>query len=195
MNPEHPVVRGTSQNPDIYFQGREVQNRFFDRVPEIVCDYMQRIKNITGREYRLFDYYGAKDAEYVIVAMGSVCDTINETVDYLMQKGEKVGGLKVHLYRPFSEKHFFEAMPKSVKRIAVLDRTKEPGSPGEPLYLDVAKLYQKKETQPLVIGGRYGLGSKDTTPSQIIAVFDNLMDNEPRTITIGIIDDVAIFLK
>ena len=192
LNPEHPVVRGTSQNPDIYFQGREVQNRFFDRVPEIVCDYMQRIKNITGREYRLFDYYGAKDAEYVIVAMGSACDTINETVDYLMQKGEKVGGLKVHLYRPFSEKHFFEAMPKSVKRIAVLDRTKEPGSPGEPLYLDVAKLYQKKETQPLVIGGRYGLGSKDTTPSQIIAVFDNLMDNEPKdNFTIGIIDDVT----
>ncbi len=192
LNPEHPVVRGTSQNPDIYFQGREVQNRFFDKVPEIVCDYMHKIKNLTGREYHPFDYYGAKDAERVIVAMGSVCDTIQETIDYLMQKGEKVGVLKVHLYRPFSEKHFFESMPKTVKKIAVLDRTKEPGSPGEPLYLDVAKLYQKKEVQPQIIGGRYGLGSKDTTPSQIIAVFSNLMDKNPKNnFTIGINDDVT----
>lgn len=192
LNPEHPVARGTAQNPDIYFQGREVQNKFFDRVPDIVLSYMKKIREITGREYHLFDYYGARDAEYVIVAMGSVCDTIDETVDYLIEKGEKVGSLRVHLYRPFSEKHFLDAIPKTVKRIAVLDRTKEPGAPGEPLYLDVVKMYQKQVDRPLIIGGRYGLGSKDTTPSQIIAVFDNLMDKNPRdNFTIGINDDVT----
>ncbi len=192
LSPEHPVIRGTSQNPDIYFQGREVQNKFFDRVPDIVAGYMQEIKKLTGREYRPFDYYGASDAEYVIVAMGSVCDTIDEVIDYLAQKGEKVGAIRVHLYRPFSEKYFFEVMPKSVKRIAVLDRTKEPGSLGEPLYLDIAKLYQEQKEQPLIIGGRYGLGSKDTTPSQIIAVFNNLKQDQPKDkFTIGITDDVT----
>ncbi len=192
LSPEHPVIRGTSQNPDIYFQGREVQNKFFENVPDIVAGYMQEIKKVTGREYHPFDYYGASDAEHVIVAMGSVCDTIDEVIDYLSQKGEKVGAIRVHLYRPFSEKYFFEVMPKTVKRIAVLDRTKEPGSLGEPLYLDIAKLYQNQKEQPLIIGGRYGLGSKDTRPSQIIAVFDNLKDNEPKErFTIGIVDDVT----
>jgi len=192
LNPDHPVARGTAQNPDIYFQGREVQNRFFDRVPDIVLSYMKKIRDITGREYGLFDYYGARDAEYVIVAMGSVCDTIDETVDYLVNKGEKVGSLRVRLYRPFSVEHFLDALPKTVKRIAVLDRTKEPGAPGEPLYLDVVKAYSMKENRPLIVGGRYGLGSKDTTPSQIIAVFSNLMDKTPRdNFTIGINDDVT----
>ncbi|NLB79442.1 MAG: pyruvate:ferredoxin (flavodoxin) oxidoreductase, partial [Clostridiaceae bacterium] len=192
LNPEHPVVRGTAQNPDIYFQGREVQNRFFDNVPDIVSDYMKQIKEITGRCYYPFNYYGATDAENVIVAMGSVCDTIQETVDYLNGQGEKTGLLNVHLYRPFSEKHFFEAMPKTVKKIAVLDRTKEPGALGEPLYLDIVKIYQKQNIRPDIVGGRYGLGSKDTTPSQMIAVFKNLKEESPKdNFTIGIVDDVT----
>ena len=192
LNPEHPVVRGTAQNPDIYFQGREVQNRFFDNIPSIVEDYMNKFAKLTGRQYKLFDYYGAKDAEYVIVAMGSVCDTIDETIDYLMEKGEKVGAVRVHLYRPFSEKHFLEVMPPTVKKIAVLDRTKEPGSVGEPLYLDIAKVYQNKIKSPVIVGGRYGLGSKDTRPSQIIAVYENLKQDEPKNrFTIGITDDVT----
>jgi len=192
LNPEHPVARGTAQNPDIYFQGREVQNKFYDSVPDIVAGYMQEIKRITGREYHPFEYYGAKDAEYVIVAMGSVCDTIDETIDYLMAKGEKVGAVRVHLYRPFSEKYFFDVMPSTVKRIAVLDRTKEPGAPGEPLYLDVSKIYLSRNDRPIIIGGRYGLGSKDTRPSQIISVFDNLKQEQPKdNFTIGIVDDVT----
>jgi pyruvate-ferredoxin/flavodoxin oxidoreductase len=192
LNPEHPVARGTAQNPDIYFQGREVQNKFFERIPDIVAEYMQKIKTITGREYHPFDYYGAEDAEYLIVAMGSVCDTINETVDYLRGKGEKVGTIRVHLYRPFSEKYFFDVVPKTVKKIAVLDRTKEPGAPGEPLYLDVTKLYSKKADRPVIVGGRYGLGSKDTRPSQIISVFNNLKQEQPKdNFTIGIVDDVT----
>lgn len=192
INPEHPCIRGTAQNPDIYFQGREASNPFYERVPEIVEDYMREIKRITGREYHPFDYYGAKDAEYVIVAMGSVSETIEEVVDYLMGKGEKVGAIKVHLYRPFSEKYFYEALPKTVKSIGVLDRTKEPGSIGEPLYLDIAKLFYKGDYKPSIVGGRYGLGSKDTTPSQILAVFDNIMKPEPKDgFTIGIVDDVT----
>jgi len=192
LNPEHPVVRGTAQNPDIYFQGREVQNRFFDNIPGIVQEYMDRFAELTGRQYRLFDYYGAEDAEYVIVAMGSVCDTIDETIDYLLKKGEKVGAVRVHLYRPFSGKHFLEVVPQTVKKIAVLDRTKEPGSLGEPLYLDISKLYQNKPDSPVIVGGRYGLGSKDTRPSQIIAVFDNLKQDQPKDrFTIGITDDVT----
>lgn len=192
LNPEHPVVRGTAQNPDIYFQGREASNKFYDRVPDIVEDYMKEIKKITGREYHPFDYYGAKDAEYVIVAMGSVCDTIDETVDYLMSKGDKVGSIKVHLYRPFSEEYFMKVLPDTVKRIAVLDRTKEPGSLAEPLYLDVVQMFYKNEKKPLIIGGRYGLGSKDTRPSQILAVFENLRKDTPKDhFTIGIIDDVT----
>ncbi|ADH61705.1 pyruvate ferredoxin/flavodoxin oxidoreductase [Thermoanaerobacter mathranii subsp. mathranii str. A3] len=192
LNPEHPVVRGTAQNPDIYFQGREAANKFYEKVPDIVEDYMKRYKELTGREYHLFDYYGSKDAEYIIVAMGSVCDTIEETIDYLTKKGEKVGLIKVHLYRPFSEKHFFEVLPDTVKKIAVLDRTKEPGSIGEPLYLDVAKLFYNKDKKPGIVGGRYGLGSKDTTPSQIIAVYENLKKDYPKDrFTIGILDDVT----
>lgn len=192
LNPEHPVLRGTAQNPDIYFQGREAGNKFFNAVPDIVNDYMKKIKKIAGREYHPFDYYGDKNAEYIIVAMGSVCDTVEEVVDYLINKGEKVGIIKVHLYRPFSTKYFFDVLPKSVKKIAVLDRTKEPGSIGEPLYLDIVKAFYQEENKPFIIGGRYGLGSKDTRPSQILAVFSNLMSYKPKDrFTIGINDDVT----
>jgi len=192
LTPEHPVVRGTAQNPDIYFQGSEVANPFYSAVPDIVENYMHEIKNITGREYHPFDYYGSLDAEYVIVAMGSVCETIEETIDHLMAKGEKVGVIKVHLYRPFSAKYFFNVLPKTVKKIAVLDRTKEPGSLAEPLCLDVVHLFYNSEIKPLIIGGRYGLGSKDTRPSQIIAVYDNLKQAHPKDgFTIGIMDDVT----
>lgn len=193
LNSEHPVVRGTAQNPDIYFQGREASNKFYEKVPDVVSFYMEKIKELTGREYHLFDYYGAKDAEYVIVAMGSVCETIEETIDYLLGLGEKVGLVKVRLYRPFSEKHFLNVIPSTVKRIAVLDRTKEPGSIGEPLYLDVVKAFFGKQDKPLIVGGRYGLGSKDTTPSQIIAVYENLKKYNPiDRFTIGIKDDVTM---
>jgi len=192
LNPEHPVTRGTAQNPDIFFQAREASNKFYDDVPDIVAGYMDEISKLTGRKYRPFNYVGAKDAENIIIAMGSVTDTIDETVEYLNDNGEKVGAIKVHLYRPFSAKYFMEALPDSVKRIAVLDRTKEPGSPGEPLYLDVKNLFYNTGRQPLVVGGRYGLSSKDTTPSQIKAVFDNLKQDEPKDgFTIGINDDVT----
>ncbi|QXM07042.1 pyruvate:ferredoxin (flavodoxin) oxidoreductase [Crassaminicella indica] len=192
LNPERPVLRGTAQNPDIYFQGREASNVFYEKVPDIVADYMKKISKITGREYHPFDYYGDAAAEYVIVAMGSVCETIEETVDYLMAKGERVGVIKVRLYRPFSEKYFFNVLPKSVKKIAVLDRTKEPGAVGEPLYTDVRSLFYDKENQPIIVGGRYGLGSKDTTPDQIVAVYNNLKKDTPKNgFTIGIIDDVS----
>ncbi len=192
LNPEHPVTRGTAQNPDIYFQAREACNKYYDAVPDIVADYMKEISKITGREYKPFDYYGAPDAENIIVAMGSVTDTCEETIDYLMAKGEKVGVIKVHLYRPFSEKYFFDVLPKTVKRIAVLDRTKEVGSIGEPLYLDVRSMFYNKENAPLIVGGRYGLGSKDTTPAQVKAVYDNLKAVNPRNgFTVGIVDDVT----
>lgn len=192
LNPAHPLVKGTAQNPDIYFQGREVQNPYFDRVPHIVDQYMHKLSSITGRDYHPFDYYGAPDAENVIVAMGSVCDTAREVVQYLAAKGEKAGLLQVRLYRPFCKEFFFSAMPSSVKKIAVLDRTKEPGSPGEPLYLDVCKLYTGRQNAPLIVGGRYGLGSKDTPPSQILAVFNNLKEGSPKDgFTIGITDDVT----
>ncbi|NLM26761.1 MAG: pyruvate:ferredoxin (flavodoxin) oxidoreductase [Clostridiaceae bacterium] len=192
LNPEHPVTRGTAQNPDIFFQAREASNRYYDAVPDIVAAYMKEISKITGREYRPFDYYGAPDAEDIIVAMGSVIETIEETVDYLNSKGYKVGVVKVRLYRPFSEKYFFDVLPKTVKRIAVLDRTKEPGATGEPLYLDVKNAFYDKQDKPFIIGGRYGLGSKDTTPSQIKAVYDNLRSDNPKKIfTIGIVDDVT----
>ncbi len=192
LNPEHPVTRGTAQNPDIYFQSREAANRFYEPIPDIVENYMQEITKLTGREYHPFNYHGAPDAEHVIIAMGSVTDTIKETVDYLVAQGEKVGLVTVHLYRPFSAKYFFKAMPESVKRIAVLDRTKEPGANGEPLHLDVKDLYYGKENAPLIVGGRYGLSSKDTTPSMIISVFDNLKMKEPKDrFTVGIVDDVT----
>lgn len=192
LNPDHPVVRGTAQNPDIYFQEREVGNRYYDAIPGIVEEYMAELSKLTGREYHLFNYTGAQDADRLIIAMGSVCDTIEETVQYLNGRGEKVGLLKVHLYRPFSLEHFFKYIPKTVKRIAVLDRTKEPGSIGEPLYLDVKGAFYGKEWQPLVIGGRYGLGSKDVVPSDILAVFENLKLNQPKDrFTISIVDDVT----
>ncbi len=192
LNPEHPVIRGTAQNPDIYFQGREAANIFHDEIPDIVANYMDEINKITGKEYKPFTYYGAKDAESIIIAMGSACETIEEVVDYLNNKGEKVGIIKVHLYRPFSEKYFFHVFPQTVKNIAVLDRTKEPGSSGEPLYKDIKSLFYRKDNQPVIVGGRYGLGSKDTTPSQILAVFKNLKNQEPKDdFTIGIVDDVT----
>jgi len=192
LNPEHPVSRGSAQNPDIYFQGKEASNSYYQKIPGIVEGYMEEIAKITGRQYKLFDYYGAADAEYVVVAMGSVCETIEETVDYLMSKGEKVGVLKVRLYRPFSVEHFMAVMPKTVKKIAVLDRTKEHGSVGEPLYLDVVNVFYKEENKPVIVGGRYGLGSKDTTPSQIIAVINNLKQDSPKDrFTVGIVDDVT----
>lgn len=192
LSPEHPVVRGTTQNPDIYFQQRESANPFYNAIPEIVQGYMDSLGEITGRKYKLFDYYGAKDAEYVIIAMGSASDTIYETVDYLNARGEKVGTVRVRLYRPFSETHLLNVIPKTVKKIAVLDRTKEPGAVGEPLYLDVVKAFKNHENLPIIVGGRYGLSSKDTRPSQIVAVFDNLKEAKPKDrFTIGIVDDVT----
>lgn len=192
LNPERPVTKGTAQNPDIYFQGREVANPYYEAVPEIVEDYMNRLGKLTGRKYQLFDYYGHSEATEIIVAMGSVCDTIEETIDHLAKQGHKVGLVKVRLYRPFSEHHFMRVLPESVKKIAVLDRTKEPGALGEPLYLDVVKACRSLQTQPVIVGGRFGLGSKDTTPSQIVAVYKNLQQGTPRDrFTIGIIDDVS----
>lgn len=192
LNPERPYTKGTAQNPDIFFQAKEAANKFYDAVPDIVADYMKEITKITGREYYPFNYYGAEDAENIIVAMGSVCETIEETIDYLNANGEKYGLIKVHLYRPFSSKYFFNVLPKTVKRIAVLDRTKEPGALGEPLYQDVRTLFYNMENAPLIVGGRYGLGSKDTTPSQIKTVFDNLKAEKPADgFTIGIVDDVT----
>jgi pyruvate-ferredoxin/flavodoxin oxidoreductase len=191
LNPEHPVVRGTTQNPDIYFQQREISNTYYNAVPGTVEEYLRQFGKITGRNYKLYDYYGAQDATRVIIAMGSVCDTIDETVDYLNDKGEKVGALRVHLYRPFAENIFLDAIPKTVKKIAVLDRTKEPGAPGEPLYLDVIKAF-KDYHDVMIVGGRYGLSSKDTRPSQILAVYKNLgLDNPKDRFTIGIVDDVT----
>lgn len=192
LSPEHPVTRGTAQNPDIYFQGREASNKYYEPLPEIVEGYMAEISKLTGREYHLFNYYGAQDAERIIIAMGSACETIQETVDYLNEKGEKVGLLVVHLYRPFSLEHFFKYIPKTVKKVAVLDRTKEPGSAGEPLYQDVRNAFYESELRPIVVGGRYGLGSKDVTPGQIVAVFDNLKADKPKNgFTLGIEDDVT----
>ncbi|MFH1936745.1 MAG: pyruvate:ferredoxin (flavodoxin) oxidoreductase [Bacteroidota bacterium] len=192
LNPEHPVTRGTAQNPDIFFQAKEAINRFYEPVPDVVEAYMQEISKLTGRAYHPFVYYGAPDAEHIVIAMGSVTETIRETVDWLNEQGEKVGLITVHLYRPFSAKYFFDVFPESVKRIAVLDRAKEPGAGGEPLFLDVRDLFYDREVRPLIIGGRYGLSSKDTTPSQIISVFNNLKLNEPKNhFTIGITDDVT----
>jgi pyruvate-ferredoxin/flavodoxin oxidoreductase len=192
LNPANPVTRGTAQNPDVYFQGREASNAFYNAVPDMVANYMDQISKITGRKYRPFDYYGAADAEHVIIAIGSITDTIREVIDHKLAAGEKVGLIAVHLYRPFSAKYFFEAFPKTCKRIAVLDRTKEPGANGEPLYLDVRDLFYGKENAPLVVGGRYGLSSKDTTPAMIISVFDNLKMKEPKNnFTVGIVDDVT----
>ena len=192
LNPEHPVARGMAENPDHFFQHRESSNAFYDAVPAIVEEYMNEISKITGRPHGLFDYYGAPDAERVIIAMGSVTEAIRETIDHLAAKGEKVGLVSVHLYRPFSAKHFLAAVPATAKRIAVLDRTKEPGANGEPLYLDVKECFYGKENAPLIVGGRYGLGSKDTTPAQILAVYENLALPMPKNqFTLGIEDDVT----
>ncbi len=192
LNPDHPVTRGTAQNPDIYFQTREAVNRFYDDIPEIVEGYMAEITKLTGREYHCFDYYGAEDADRVIIAMGSGTDVAEETVDYLNARGEKVGVVKVRLYRPFSIEKLLAAIPNTVKKIAVLDRTKEPGSIGEPLYLDVVSAFAGKKDTPIIVGGRYGLGSKDPNPSDIAAVYANLSKDEPKNgFTIGIVDDVT----
>ncbi|MBQ1651426.1 MAG: pyruvate:ferredoxin (flavodoxin) oxidoreductase, partial [Paludibacteraceae bacterium] len=192
LNPNKPVMRGMAENPDHFFQHRESCNPYYNAVPEIVENYMKEISKITGREYGLFNYYGAPDADRVIVAMGSVTEAIRETIDYLTAKGEKVGLIAVHLYRPFSAKHFLSVLPATAKRIAVLDRTKEPGANGEPMYLDVKEVLYGKENAPLVVGGRYGLGSKDTTPAQILAVYENLAMNEPKNqFCIGVVDDVT----
>ena len=192
MNPSAPVARGMAENPDHFFQHREAGNSFYETVPAIVEEYMNEIYKITGRKYGLFDYYGADDADRVIIAMGSVTEAAREAIDYLVEKGEKVGMVAVHLYRPFSAKHFLAAVPKTAKNIAVLDRTKEPGATGEPLYLDVKDCFYGTENAPNIVGGRYGLGSKDTTPSQILSVFENLAMPMPKNqFTLGIVDDVT----
>ena len=192
LSPNHPVTRGTAQNPDIYFQTREVSNKYYENIVDIVEKNMAKVSELTGRKHSLFDYYGAEDAKHVVVAMGSVTEALEETIDYLNAKGEKLGVVKVHLYRPFSKKHFLAAMPETVERIAVLDRTKEPGSLGEPLYLDICNIYKGVENAPLIVGGRYGLGSKDTTPTDLNAVFENLNLEQPADgFTIGIVDDVT----
>jgi pyruvate-ferredoxin/flavodoxin oxidoreductase len=221
MNPHAPVIRGMAENPDHFFQHKEACNRFYDAVPDIVAGYMKDISAITGREYKPFVYYGAKDADRVIIAMGSVTEAIRETVDYLNAKGEKVGLVAVHLYRPFSVKYLAEVLPKTIKRIAVLDRTKEPGANGEPLYLDIVEAFAQNDffaeenkpivlgfasssarkslkslfsgaEKPIIVGGRYGLSSKDTTPAQILAVYENLSMAVPKNqFTIGIVDDVT----
>ena len=192
LNPNNPVTKGTAQNEDIYFQASEVRNEYYEKLPDIVNDYMSEINKITGEDYKPFNYYGSEDATKVIVAMGSVCETIKETVDYLVEKGEKVGLLEVHLYRPFSAKYFLNVLPKSVKKIAVLDRTKEPGSAGEPLYLDVVKVVKEVESKISIIGGRYGLSSKNTTPAMIKGVYDFMDKRDVHTnFTVGIDDDIT----
>ncbi len=192
LSPEHPVARGMAENPDTFFTHRESCNNFYDAVPAIVEEYMNKVSEITGRKYGLFSYYGAEDADRVIIAMGSVTEAIREAIDHLTAQGEKVGLVAVHLYRPFSAKHFMAAVPATAKTIAVLDRTKEPGAHGEPLYLDVKECFYGKENAPVIVGGRYGLGSNDTTPAQILAVYENLALPEPKNaFTLGIVDDVT----
>ena len=192
MNPEHPHLRGTAQNPDIYFQGREAANRYYAAVPQIVAETMEQVGKAIGRSYHLFDYVGAPDAKNVIVLMGSSCDVTEETVNYLVSQGEKVGVLKVRLYRPWSAEHFLGALPQTAKRIAILDRTKEPGSQGEPLYQDICTTFKEHGGSLLIVGGRYGLGSKDFTPAMVRAVFDNLAAETPKNhFTVGIEDDVT----
>lgn len=192
LNPQRPVMRSGVENPDVFFQARESANPFYDRLPYIVEDYMNEINKITGRNYKLFNYYGAADAEHIIVAMGSVSGAIQETIDALNKQGHKTGYLQIHLYRPFSMEHFFREMPNSVKKITVLDRTKEPGALGEPLYMDVCSAFVNQANRPLIYAGRYGLSSKDVTPSQIMAVYKNMMKDETKDhFTVGINDDVT----
>jgi pyruvate-ferredoxin/flavodoxin oxidoreductase len=192
LNPEHGIIRGTAQNPDIFFQARESANKFYEPIPDMVANYMAEIGKITGREYKPFTYYGAPDAENIIIAMGSINETIKETIDYLAGKGEKAGVITVHLYRPFSAKYLFNVLPSTVKKITVLDKTKEPGANGDPLYLDVKDIFYDKAVRPLIIGGRFGLSSKDTTPAQMLSVFENMKLKEPKNqFTVGIVDDVT----
>ena len=192
LSPERPVTRGTAENPETFFTHREACNKYYDKVPEVVEYYLGKISEITGREYHLFNYYGAEDAENVIILMGSATEAAREAIDHLLKEGKKVGMVSVHLYRPFSVKHLLAAVPKSCKRIAVLDRTKEPGAEGEPLYLDVKSAFYDVENRPLIVGGRYGLGSSDVTPAKIISVFNNLELPEPKNnFTVGIVDDVT----
>ncbi|MGL5417199.1 MAG: pyruvate:ferredoxin (flavodoxin) oxidoreductase [Clostridium sp.] len=192
LNPSHPVTRGTAQNPDIYFQTREAVNKYYDAIPDIVEGYMSEITKLTGREYHCFDYYGAKDADRIVIAMGSATDVCEETVDYLNANGEKVGVVKVRLFRPFDVKRLKAVIPATVKKIAVLDKTKEPGSIGEPLYLDVRSAFYGEENAPVIVGGRFGLGSKDPNPSEVAAVYKNLESEAPKNgFTIGIVDDVT----
>ena len=192
INPEHPVLRGSAENGDIFFQHRESCNPYYDALPAIVEDYMNKVNDKIGTDYKLFNYYGAPDAERVIVAMGSICDVAEEVIDYMLAKGEKVGLIKVRLYRPFVPAKLLEVLPKTAKKIAVLDRTKEPGSLGEPLYLDVVTALATNGVSAKIVGGRYGLGSKDTPPSSIFAIFDNLAADEPKNgFTVGIVDDVT----
>ena len=190
LNPNHPCQRGSAQNPDIFFQAREACNPYYDAMPAIVQEYMDKVNAKIGTDYKLFNYYGAEDAEKVIIAMGSVCDTIEETIDYLRAAGEKVGVVKVRLYRPFCAQALIDAIPDTVKYINVLDRTKEPGAEGEPLYLDVVSALKGSKFDSIPVNcGRYGLGSKDTTPAQIVAVFNNV---DRKRFTIGIEDDVCL---
>ena len=192
LNPEHPVLRGSAENGDIFFQHREACNSYYEKLPAIVEEYMDKVNAKIGTNYKLFNYYGAPDADRVVVAMGSICDVIEEVIDYLVAKGEKVGLVKVRLYRPFVAAKLVEALPKTVKKIAVLDRTKEPGSLGEPLYLDVVAALATEGVTAKVVGGRYGLGSKDTTPASVFAIYENLAKDEPKkSFTIGIVDDVT----
>ncbi len=192
LSPERPVTRGTAENPETFFTHREACNKYYENIPDVVEDYLTKIKDITGREYHLFSYYGAKDAENIIILMGSATEAAREVIDYKLKNGEKVGMISVHLYRPFSAKHLLAAIPETVKRIAVLDRTKEPGAEGEPLYLDVKSAFYDTNRKPLIVGGRYGLGSADITPSHIIAVYNNLNLPEPKNhFTVGIVDDVT----
>ncbi len=192
LNPDKPVARGMAENPDVFFQHREASNKYYDAIPAIVEEYVNEMNKLTGRNYGLFDYYGDPEADRVVIAMGSVTQALRETIDYLRGRGEKVGMVAVHLYRPFSARHFLAAVPASARKIAVLDRTKEPGANGEPLYLDVKEVFYGKENAPQIVGGRYGLSSKDTTPAQLLAVYENLKADAPvHGFTIGIEDDVT----
>ena len=192
LNPEHPVTRGTAQNPDVFFQAKEASNVFYEPLADIVNSYMTEITKLTGRDYKPFTYYGSPDAENIIIAMGSITETIKETIDYLAEKGEKIGLISVHLYRPFSSKYFFEVFPSGVKRITVLDRTKEPGAEGEPLYLDIKGMFYDSDKKPAILGGIFGLSSKDTTPSMMMSVYENMKLKEPKNhFTVGIVDDIT----
>ena len=192
LSPERPVTRGTAENPNEFFTHREASNTYYENIPDVVEKYCQKMSEITGRDYHCFNYYGAKDAENVIILMGSACEAAKEAIDYLVSQGKKVGMVNVHLYRPFSVKYLLAAVPKSVKKIAVLDRTKEPGAEGEPLYLDVKSAFYDVENRPLIVGGRYGLGSAEVTPAKIISVFNNLELPQPKNhFTVGIVDDVT----